>query len=448
MLTADATNKNPAFSTTSNSDGGPARSSGSGNVYHSLDAWRGVAALWVVIYHATAGTISENPSLVTQNPFWSFCRWGYLGVEMFFVISGFCIAAAVVASASRNGTILSYLRARLRRIFPPYWAAFALFLLFGYGLAEGARRGVLPAQALQNPLVWLVSDAHLPVDKAQFYILNLSLMQLAAREVLLCRVFWTLCYELAFYLVCGALLWAVLAWTKRAASRTRQDATEGVAVVEPGALVLTLLHGVTILCCLWLFVSPARVPYPFDFWPLFGAGAALYQLLMRRASAPASNVVRWLPRATLGMVALALTSCAFLHPGAAFGPEKVSGMALFVSVPPFVLALALLHAKDAALMRNRIVGVLSFVGVFSYSLYLTHFISISLARAVLAAAGWRNGGEGWKLLIVTLVSVGAAYLFHCLFERPFMSSKARRRASEEAAALAAFAPTSAAKATA
>src|SRR5262249_34134627 len=64
--------------------------------YQSLDAWRGVACLMVVVYHATIITHDTRPqsssglahNIITQAHLLN------AGVPMFFVISGYCISAA------------------------------------------------------------------------------------------------------------------------------------------------------------------------------------------------------------------------------------------------------------------------------------------------------------------------------------------------------------------
>lgn len=102
----------------------------------SIDALRGVAALGVVLYHAVMQTTNSVPG--------NFFRWpvklvqfassfGYIGVFLFFVISGFCIHLQWAKSRA-NGQqpaiqFGAFWRRRFRRLYPPYLIAFALFLL-------------------------------------------------------------------------------------------------------------------------------------------------------------------------------------------------------------------------------------------------------------------------------------------------------------------------------
>src|SRR4051794_36723162 len=73
----------------------------------SIDALRGAAALGVVLYHAVQQTKSAIPATVLKWPALSIqflSSFGYIGVFLFFVISGFCIHLQwTKAQATANG---------------------------------------------------------------------------------------------------------------------------------------------------------------------------------------------------------------------------------------------------------------------------------------------------------------------------------------------------------
>src|SRR6185369_3128479 len=86
-----------------------------------LDLWRGVACLSVLVFHASgrqpdAGTLWQE--LIAR-------LW--VGVPVFFVISGYCITASIERTRATGTPLGRYFFKRLRRIFPPYWAALAGF---------------------------------------------------------------------------------------------------------------------------------------------------------------------------------------------------------------------------------------------------------------------------------------------------------------------------------
>src|SRR5436853_2184504 len=99
--------------------------------YHSLDHWRGLACLMIVLFHASIYLMaSEDTSalkhLVTlQSRVATFAvraihclGWG---VPIFFVISGYCIAATVDSSRRKAKPARNFFARRFRRIYPPFW---------------------------------------------------------------------------------------------------------------------------------------------------------------------------------------------------------------------------------------------------------------------------------------------------------------------------------------
>src|SRR5207302_9065355 len=108
----------------------------SGGRLLSIDALRGVAALGVVLYHAVLQTTNAVPHNLFKWPvklIQFLSSFGYVGVFLFFVISGFCIHLQWARSrASQTPQAIpfgSFWRRRIRRLYPPYLIAFALFML-------------------------------------------------------------------------------------------------------------------------------------------------------------------------------------------------------------------------------------------------------------------------------------------------------------------------------
>ena len=102
----------------------------------SIDALRGLAALGVVLYHAVMQTATAVPNNLFRWPvklLQFISSFGYIGVFLFFVISGFCIHLQWAKSrATQQPQAIkfgSFWRRRIRRLYPPYLIAFALFML-------------------------------------------------------------------------------------------------------------------------------------------------------------------------------------------------------------------------------------------------------------------------------------------------------------------------------
>src|ERR1700722_669076 len=89
----------------------------------SLDGLRAVSVGMVVTAHLNGILAQKIPFL----PFWLYIFWGSLGVQIFFVISGFLITHLLLKELNITGSISLgrfYFR-RALRIFPPYYAYLA-----------------------------------------------------------------------------------------------------------------------------------------------------------------------------------------------------------------------------------------------------------------------------------------------------------------------------------
>ena len=116
------------------------RSDENSSRYQVLDALRIFAALWVAIYHLSGGHgwfhYLKHPygNILDQGKFGTFSsliRLGFLGVPIFFVISGY-----VIVSSSRNKSPSEFLIARLSRLFPGFIFSVLVALLFrSYGFS-------------------------------------------------------------------------------------------------------------------------------------------------------------------------------------------------------------------------------------------------------------------------------------------------------------------------
>src|SRR5712691_13286907 len=102
----------------------------------SIDALRGIAALGVVLYHAVLQTTNAVPHNLFKWPvklIQFLSSFGYIGVFLFFVISGFCIhlqwARARAAGQRHEIRFGSFWKRRIRRLYPPYLIALAFYLL-------------------------------------------------------------------------------------------------------------------------------------------------------------------------------------------------------------------------------------------------------------------------------------------------------------------------------
>jgi peptidoglycan/LPS O-acetylase OafA/YrhL len=93
----------------------------------SLDGLRAISVGMVIAAHMS-GVVAQRIPLL---PFWLYVAWGSLGVQTFFVISGFLITLILLKELNATGTISLgrfYFR-RALRIFPPFYACVAASLV-------------------------------------------------------------------------------------------------------------------------------------------------------------------------------------------------------------------------------------------------------------------------------------------------------------------------------
>jgi len=148
---------------------------------NSLQVFRGLAALAVVVHHAALSTrdfVSAVPAA------WMRASYlGALGVDFFFVLSGFIIMHAHMRDAGNALAVKPYLAKRLARIFPAYWPV---------GLAMLGLYAALPGLSASG-------------GREFSYVSSVLLLPADLPPAL--SVAWTLVHELMFYAV--FMLWFV-----------------------------------------------------------------------------------------------------------------------------------------------------------------------------------------------------------------------------------------------
>lgn len=169
-----------------------------GRRFTFIDSMRGFAASWVAIFHINkiGGDHTRYAGNAHQS-YYDFMMSGALGVTIFFVISGF----AVHSSLLRTDSVRDFLARRFWRIYPPYIASLAVVM------------AVIIVHKLLTGNNDLIGVPH----NALGWIATLTLTTQPATTVAPINwVYWTLTYELAFYLWLSLALlvprarWAVL----------------------------------------------------------------------------------------------------------------------------------------------------------------------------------------------------------------------------------------------
>ncbi len=311
----------------------------------------------------------------------------WLGVQLFFVISGYCIAAAVDNSREQQLPFLQFMRRRVRRIAPPYLGSLALAAVVKLATSADLFNG---SRSISPPWFWLSN-----LTLTQWSYITARWLQtgdgLAApwfNPMLLLGVHWSLNYEEQFYLLCGL----ILVFHRKA---------------RPVMLVGGLTAGVAFFNILW----PGRVTGLFvDYWLQFFCGVLVYLRLCRSGSAAAARALD----ALLIGGAIALLICALRRGDFPLLPNQLQFHGQ--------LAVCAIYALryDAAASASPPVRALGFFGKFSYSIYLVHRPMLDALEPVSQGLQSRLGWAVADVWVVGAVLV-SAYAFYRLFEKPFLN---------------------------
>ncbi|HEY0312494.1 MAG TPA: acyltransferase [Allosphingosinicella sp.] len=172
--------KNPLF----HSQPGASQSLMSRDI-HMVESLRGFAALSVCLFHLTGDGL-PNVAVPEFHRLWS---WGWAGVDVFFVISGFVIPYAML----RDGYVLrrwpGFLGRRIMRVGPPSWIMLALTIATFLALDTARGRGPLWSKDLS--VVQFLCNATYIIPFTHLHWISLNL--------------WTLAVEVQFYVVIAAI---------------------------------------------------------------------------------------------------------------------------------------------------------------------------------------------------------------------------------------------------
>ena len=167
--------------------------------YGGLDGLRAVAVAAVILFH---GGVSWAPG-------------GFLGVEVFFVLSGFLITSLLVTEWARSATIglRRFWGRRARRLLP---ALFALVVVIGaYYAVAGPTKAVPGLKGSGISTLLYFNNWHQIADRTNYFA--------ASGPVSPLQHTWSLAIEEQFYLVWPLLVLAVLSLTRRSGASERRS---------------------------------------------------------------------------------------------------------------------------------------------------------------------------------------------------------------------------------
>ncbi|GAS97836.1 putative acyltransferase [Mycolicibacterium canariasense] len=356
--------------------------------FDDVEGLRGIAVTIVVLFHAGVPKMTG----------------GFVGVDLFFVISGFLITGLLVKEMEHNGRIAlkAFYARRARRIIPP-----AAVTVVATSVAVWL---LMPLLSVFRQAFDLLAAA-LQIANWRFILQGKDYLAGASDDSVATH-FWSLSVEEQFYFVWPLLVIGLAYLARRFGWSIRLVVGVGVGAVSIGSLVSSL----------YLTVADPVVAYMATHtraWQ-FGVGAlvaVMQPLLARHAH------LGWLRGAAVlvgwaGLSAVVVATVTFGHttpyPGAAALLPTLGGGAM-------IAAGQIAGTARPAVGAVLVVGWLRWIGKVSYAWYLWHWPVIVLFKQA-------TGVTDWHVLVpVSLGALVLAWISTSLLERPLMSSAELKR---------------------
>ncbi len=350
-----------------------------------LDVLRAIAILWVMCFHTfLIGGLNEHFAWLS--------RFGWMGVDLFFVLSGFLIGQQVLLPLAQ-GKPLSlrdfYIR-RALRILPAYWVVLALYLLFPW---------FREAPGLESWWKFPTFTLNLLIDYHQNQAFSHA---------------WSLCIEEHFYLL-FPLLASLLA---------PRLSVHGFVVL----MLACVAGGIALRTGIWLhddLADPGRNWFVEDiYYPTWNrldgllAGVGLAALKSFRSKA-------W-DRLAMHANAVLVAGLALLGSSFWFFADRPGLLANSAGWPVLSLGFALLvfaGAQPASVLGRFAPPGAAWLAAVSYSLYLVHKPIYGMVAARLGDALEGHAVAAFAAYVVACL-LGAA-LLHYVVERPFLQWRGR-----------------------
>ena len=368
-----------------------------------LDGLRGLAALYVVLYHIYQyhfGVVLRHEGVELPRTLIHLTNWLAFGQEavcVFIVLSGYCLMLPVAQTAAGElrGGMFAFFRRRARRILPPYYAALGLSLL-----VIAFVPGFLHVSGRQ-------SDILLPAFTSGVLFSHFLLIQnwSNAWAWKIDSPMWSVATEWQIYFLFPLILLPI--WRKLGITST---VVTGF-VLGYGALLMS--HGHLDRAC------------P-QFAGLFAMGMAGAVIGFARYPVPLSLSTK----SGLGLILLFTVFCLLTSYGTGWLRSEAFVIDPFVGlITTLLLIYCTSHLVGAhegyisPILRVLQVKPLVFLGRFSYSLYLVHYIVLVGLDQMIAPLRLTTEPTLFVMMALGIpCSLAFAYLFHLAFERPFIST--------------------------
>ncbi|MDO4692208.1 MAG: acyltransferase family protein [Porphyromonadaceae bacterium] len=344
-----------------------------------IDGLRALAVLAVIIFHI-------NPECMPN---------GFLGVDVFFVISGFLITSILYEAESRQELSLrSFYAKRARRILPVFFVVVAVSLALAYWL-------FLPTDALaigKSAIAAILFAANF------YHARHSDYFDVGAEEQPLLHL-WSLSIEEQFYFIFPALLLGLLAIGRKLSAKRKHGEHSFVLTTLIALAVLSLASSLLTLDALGINLNPYYLSHTRFGELLVGSTLAVYLSRGRNPLEPTKASL-------IGGIALALLLASFYWRGAFISPWFPGLLALVPAIATALLIYA--NASPSPLRRLCSLAPMVWLGKLSYSLYLWHWVVLAFIRYF-----WGVGVLPlWLIALAIVLTLGASIATYYLVEQP------------------------------
>ena len=358
---------------------------GKKNLRGDIEGLRAIAVGTVLIYHVGI----------------PFMPGGFVGVDIFFVISGFLITSLLLREVSKSGriSIADFYARRARRLLPAASVVLIATAIAGWFILPGQDR----------------ANLGIDVITATFYVINWGLAfrsvdylaEDAAPSSL--QHYWSLSVEEQFYVVWPLIIILGLFLARRSRMRPKPLLFGMLALIAAASLGYSIVHTASDPATAY-FYTTTRV------WEL-AIGALLAFLVVRLASLP-----RGVAEAIAGLGLLLVLWSAFFLDGKTPWPGS---WALAPTVGAALIIAAGCASQGTVTARLLSLKPMVWIGGLSYAIYLWHWPLIILTKAAYPEVRIRH------LVVVGILSILLAWLTKHLVEDPIrfhpgLSAKASR----------------------
>ncbi len=378
----------------------------------ALDGVRGIAVLLVLVHH-----FSGIPAFDLGQPTGTYREWvrfaslGRVGVDLFFVLSGFLITSILYdAKGPATGFFKNFYARRALRIFPVYYVMLIFLLFVLPWLIPGEEAA--SAKLRENQL-WLWP-----------YLINLQTnvhFESLIGTTHLVGHLWSLCVEEQFYLV-----WPLVVFSFE---RRSLIAISGVLIVT-AAIVRFAIIGVGASGLHAVVFAPARMD-------ALAVGAGIALLVRSQRGRAFLSAVAW-PVAGAGLIGLVAL---FIYKDGsllALDPTVVRvGPTMLAAFFGGLVATLVLAQPSSTLSRFFSWQPLRVLGKYSYALYVIHFPVIFIlirhtdfASEISSWAGFQLAGMFAIASVASVITFALAVLSWRLLETPFLTLRSRFSSGE------------------